>query len=131
MECAVWMTSQRLMLASFGPSLYNDEFRLVVQAEDDIDWQSLMLTPFQPFTPAAWTCIVCVVLYMAMALNATEQEPFDEDEVTLLDHLTDLVGVANITHPWLKAADQYTSFVLKSCCKFVYVPSRAGTCTLS
>lgn len=40
-----WMTSQRLLLSSFGPNIYNDEFRLIVLAEDSIDWLTLMGTP--------------------------------------------------------------------------------------
>ena len=91
-----------------------DEFRLLTLESGDVDYWTLLMTPFQPFTNTAWLYIILLVLYMSIALLIMEAEEIDPQETTLLDHITDWVGVENGSHPWLAQVDKVLSFVMKS-----------------
>lgn len=78
-----WITIERLQLATFSSTLYNDDWRLVVLAREgestswlprSIDelW-SHMKTPLMPFTTSAWLWIMATVLYMSVALHFVER----------------------------------------------------------
>ena len=110
----VCRTSQRLLLASFGPNIYNDEFRLVVLAEDKVDYWALMATPFKPFTVSAWIWITALVGYMSLAMYITEPEEVDiEDNESLVDRITDLIGIQNDRYPFLAMLDKTLTSLAK------------------
>jgi hypothetical protein len=71
-----WMTSQRLLMASFTRALADNEFKLVVPAEaKDADVLAVLMGPFLPFTASAWMMSAGLVVFMAFALRMIEGDP--------------------------------------------------------
>ena len=71
-----WMTSQRLLMASFTRAIADNEFKLVVPAEiKSSDVLTILVGPFLPFTANAWMISAGLVMFMAFALRIIEGDP--------------------------------------------------------
>ena len=106
-----WMTAERLSLASFSPPLYDDEFRLIVKEDKEIDYWQMIYTPALPFTFSAWMYIIVIVMYCSIALfiiNKGEIRRLGEIELDNEPSLSD--NIAHMIHVD-KARHRYVNFL--------------------
>jgi ABC-type amino acid transport substrate-binding protein len=99
-----WMTAERLALASFSPPLYDDEFRLLVKEDKEIDYLEIILTPTLPFTFTAWTYIVLMVMYSSVALFIINKGEImrlgeiEDDMPSLSDNIAHMIHIDKKRH---------------------------------
>jgi hypothetical protein len=108
-----WTTPERLLLTSFTPALYEDEFRLIAPMSAKPDFVQILLGPFKPFTVSAWTWITILVFFQSIAMSVLEPEEIDHDELTLADHIAQRLGLNIHDKPFLHFIDSELSWMVK------------------
>ena len=116
-----WATTERRKISSFTPLMYDDNFRLVVPMSKEKSYTLMMLTPFAPFSWAAWQLILALVLYMSVALliiSPVERDRMVQEEeeggLTVLEHIASLFFITVRNHAALRWIDTHMTFVVKS-----------------
>lgn len=77
-----WVTTERLLLAPFSSSIYQDEFVLIVRAHKQDDrndlekLQHMLFIPFRSFTGGAWGWIAVTIVYYAVVMHAVDPRSY-------------------------------------------------------
>lgn len=74
-----WVSKERVLLASFLPALYQDEFRLIAKTRSGETMLTVMEQPFLPFEWTLWITIICFLIFSGFILAFAEHEHNEED----------------------------------------------------
>ena len=90
-----WMTPQRLHMAAFTQTIYDDSFSLVARARgsEDPTWDYYFAKPLKPFSMGAWAGIIGCVMYMSTAMIVIESNSAQEESTENLEVMLNLLEV--------------------------------------
>jgi len=76
-----WVTTERMLMTLFLPSIRSDQFYLVVFAENtQINLQTLLQNPFLPFSGEAWGIIFGIIVFLTVSMAILDYSPEDDEE---------------------------------------------------
>ena len=74
-----WAISNRMFKTAFSYPMEQSKFYLVSFSEEEVDWKSLLSTPFRPFTFYTWVLSFAMVMYMSCAMMIIQRIPNKEN----------------------------------------------------